>query len=310
MSRNQLLFAFACSALAGTGCKKSGGPTGGGGGGWLIGDSGLMANIQSDDDVGRYDLGSTEHLSAIACRNAGEAWVVGQNATLLYTADGGQNWEAQVVPTTANLRTVATQDGGDVFIAGDGTFLVTSDVGTTWRDVGDGRTSFRSLSAATFDGGVFALAEDGGLWKYTDGVLARRTTLPGARAVHQSIGGDIVMAAGSGIYKSMNGGATFQALTVDPALVFDDIRVNLDGSATAVGEGGVIANIDSFGTVSIQYASDKSLHTLHIHHDSMGYAAGDDGEVLVTYDLGLTWRPGPNVGGTVRGVDAIGFGHR
>lgn len=310
MSRNQLLFAFACSALAATGCKKSGGPTGGGGGGWLIGDSGLMANIQGEEAVGQYDLGSTEHLSAIACRNAGEAWVVGQNATLLYTADGGQEWEAHVVPTTAHLRTVATQDSGPVFIAGDGTFLVTSDTGTTWRELGDGVTSFRSMSAASFDGSLLALSEDGGLWKYADGVLTRRTTLLGARAVHQSIGGDIVMAAGSGIYKSMNGGATFQALAVDPTLLFDDIRVNLDGSATAVGEGGVVATIDRFGTVSIQFASDKSLHTLHIHHDSTGYAAGDDGEVLITYDLGLTWRPGPNVGGNVRGVDAIGFGHR
>jgi photosystem II stability/assembly factor-like uncharacterized protein len=249
-------------------------------------------------------------LSAIACRNAGEAWIAGHNATLLYTNDGGDTWEAQVVPTTANLRTVATQDSGPVFIAGDGMFLVTSDTGTTWRDLGDGRTSYRAMSAAYFDSTVLALSDDGGLWKYAEGVLTRRTTLPGARAVHQSIGGDIVMAAGSGIYKSTNGGATFQPLAVDPSLIFEDIRVNLDGSATAVGIDGVVANIDRFGTVSIQHAGDKSLHTLHIHHDSTGYAAGDDGQVLITYDLGQTWRQGPNVGGTVRGVDAIGFGHR
>jgi photosystem II stability/assembly factor-like uncharacterized protein len=258
MSRNQLLFACALSAVAATGCKKSGGPTGGGGGGWLIGDSGLMANIQGEDAVGWYDLGSTEHLSAIACRNAGEAWVAGHNATLLYTNDGGDTWEAQVVPTTANLRTVATQDSGPVFIAGDGMFLVTSDTGTTWRDLGDGRTSYRAMSAAYFDSTVLALSDDGGLWKYAEGVLTRRTTLPGARAVHQSIGGDIVMAAGSGIYKSTNGGATFQPLAVDPSLIFEDIRVNLDGSATAVGIDGVVANIDRFGTVSIQHAGDKS----------------------------------------------------
>ncbi len=311
MFTKQFLFAFACAALAVPGCKKSGGGGGGGGGGWLVGDSGLMANIHGEEPVGDYDLGATEQLNAIACRYAGEAWVVGQRGTLLYTNDGGEDWEAQSVPTGANLRTLATQDNGPVFIGGDGTFLVTTDTGATWRDLGDGATSFRSVSASTFlDGGVFAVSEDGGVWKYTDGVLARRTTLAGARSVHQSIGGDIVMTAGAGIYKSTNSGATFQPLAVDPSLVFDDIRVNTDGSATAVGANGAIANIDAFGGVTIQYVGDKSLHTLHIHHDTTGYAAGDDGQVLVTHDLGLTWRIGPNVGRTVRGVDEIGYGHR
>jgi photosystem II stability/assembly factor-like uncharacterized protein len=305
-----VLFACACTALAATGCKKSGGPTGGGGGGWLVGDSGLMVNIHDDQPVGGYELGETEQLNAIACRYAAEAWVVGQNATVLYTIDGGLEWEAQLVPTTAHLKTLATQDDGPVFIGGDGAFLVTKNTGISWTDYGDGITSWRSMSAAHGKTGVLALSEDGGLWQFDNDVLVRRTTLDGARAVHQSTAGDIVMAAGSGIYRSTNGGATFQPLTVDPGLVFDDIRVNADGTAVAVGEYGVIANIDAHGAVSIQYAGDKSLHTLHIHHDTTGYTAGDDGQVLITDDLGLTWRVGPNVGRTVRGVDEIGFGHR
>lgn len=304
-----VLFACACAALAATGCKKSGGPTGGGGG-WLVGDQGLMVNIHDDTPVGDYDLGSSEQLSAIACRYAAEAWVVGDNATVLYTISGGVDWEAQTVPTRAHLRTLATQDDGPVFIGGDGAFLVTENTGLSWRDHGDGVTRWTSMSAAHARPGVLALSDDGGLWQYADGVLARRTTLAGARALHQSSAGDIVMAAGAGIYRSTNGGATFQPLTVDPSVIFEDIRVNADGSAVAVGEYGAIANIDTVGRVSIQYVGDKSLHTLHIHHDTTGYAAGDDGQVLITDDLGLTWRVGPNVGRTVRGVDEIGFGHR
>jgi photosystem II stability/assembly factor-like uncharacterized protein len=263
-----------------------------------------------DDPVGSYDLGASEQLNAIACRYAGEAWVVGQNATLLYTSDGGEEWTAQVVPTSAHLKTLATQDDGPVFIGGEGTFLVTSDTGQTWTDLGDGVTSFRSMSAAYAKSGVLALSEDGRLWEYDAGTLTQRTTLPGARAVHQATSGDVIMTAGRGIVRSTNGGATWHQLAVDPSIVFDDIRVMDDGSGVAVGESGAIANIDAAGGVTIQYAGTASLHTIHIHHDTTGYAAGDDGQVLVTDDSGLTWRIGPNVGRTVRGVDEIGFGHR
>ena len=87
MTRIQVAVMFvACVAAAG--CKKKG-DGGGGGGGWLIGNAGLMANIHDDTLVGEYELGSTENLNAIACRYQAEAWVVGDNATVLYTSDGG-----------------------------------------------------------------------------------------------------------------------------------------------------------------------------------------------------------------------------
>lgn len=302
-----ILLVGTCAVVAGAGCKKSGG--GGGGGGWLVGDSGLMVNVQGGEAVGDYDLGATEQLSAIACRYAGEAWVAGERGTLLYTDDGGDTWGAVAVPTTADLRAIATQDNGPVFVGGDGTFLVTLD-GSTWRDLGDGATRFRSLSAAWGLDGALAVSEDGGVWRYRDGVLARHVVLPGARAVHQSFGGDLVLAAGHGLWRSINGGATFEPLAVDERYVFDDVSVDVDGSAVAVGAGGAIANIDRFGGVTVQRVGTADLHTVHIHHDTSGYAAGDGGVVLVTSDRGTTWRNGVDVGRTVRGVDEIGLGHR
>lgn len=307
MLRTQLL--VACTAVLAIGCKKSG-TGGGGGGGWLVGEAGLMVNIDDGKPQGAYELGSDEQLNAIACRGLTEAWVVGAHGTVLHTSDAGEEWEAIGVPTSAQLRSLATLDAGPVLIGGDGTFLVTTDAGASWTDYGDGRTSFRSLVGSNETSRVLALSDDGGLWTFEAGVLARRTTLLGARAVHEATAGDIVMTAGSGITRSLNAGATWEPLAVDPDLVWNDIRVNADGSAVAVGNDGAIANIDASGRVSVQYVGDASLYTLHTHHNAVGYAAGDDGVVLVTEDVGSTWRFGPNVGRSVLGVDEIGLGHR
>src|SRR5258706_10954608 len=124
-----------CVALAATGCKKSTGPTGGGGGGgWLVDSSGRMFNVHDDLTISGYATSFDVALNGIACRGPGEAWVVGNTGTLLYTNDGGRAWDVQAVPTSADLRTLATQDDGPVFVAGAGTFLESDDTGVTWRE--------------------------------------------------------------------------------------------------------------------------------------------------------------------------------
>jgi photosystem II stability/assembly factor-like uncharacterized protein len=309
------LVAFVCIAMAAAACKKSGGTGGGGGGGgWLVGSSGLMENLDANGKLGAgYDLGASQQLNSIACRYQGEAWVAGAQGTLLYTRDAGATWAAQAVPATGDLRAIATQDAGPVFVVGDGAFLVSSDTGATWQSLGDAHTLFRSVAAAQQGDTVLAIAGDGGLWQYA-GSLAQLTTLSGARTVAVSPDGDTALAAGHGLWRSVDAGHSWQALVVDPALVFDDVRVGEDGTAVAVGSGGAIAMIAASGAVAVQHAGTADLHALHIADpdsvDATGYAAGDGGAVWITHDAGLTWLAGPNVGRTVLGVDEIGFGHR
>jgi photosystem II stability/assembly factor-like uncharacterized protein len=310
--------AVICIALAAVGCKKTGGTGGGGGGGgWLVGSSALMENVGEDGKIDRgYTLADAMQLNGIACRYAGEAWVVGERGTLLYTSDGGTTWTAQAVPVTGALRAVATQDAGPVFIAGDGAFLVTTDTGATWTQLADATQSFRAVAAAQEGTTVLALSADGGLWSYADAAspLARRVTLDGARAIAVSPDGNTAMVAGRGIARSFDGGTSWTQLAVDPAFAFDDVRLNEDGSAVAVGAGGAIANIDASGAVTVQHVGTADLHALHIADadaaDATGFAAGEGGQVLITHDGGATWALGPNLGRTVYGVDEIGIGHR
>lgn len=306
--------------LAAVGCKKtSGTPTGGGGGGgWLVGSTALMANVGEDGKLGTgYELGSTMQLNGIACRYSGEAWVVGEQGTLLYTNDGGTTWSQQEVPATGDLRGVATQDFGPVFVVGNGAFLVTQDTGATWTELATAQTQFRAVAAAQEGANVLAVSDDGGLWQYDAGALTRRTTIAGAHAVALSSDGNLALLAGSGLYRSADGGATWAQLAVDPSITFDDVRIADDGSAVAVGNGGAIATIDVNGAVSVQHVGTADLHALHIAASDSGdsatgtgFAAGDGGQVLITHDAGATWALGPNLARTVYGVDEIGLGHR
>jgi len=302
--------------VASGGCKKSG--SGGGGGGWLVGTSGLMLNVRADGAASGYAAPSTETLNGIACRYSGEAWVVGDRGTLLYTDDAGASWRPQAVPTTANLRALATQNYGPVFVAGDGVFLTSTDTGAHWTSLGDGRANFRAVAAAQEAETVLAVSDDGALWSYEHSKLVRRGTFAGARTVAVSADGQTAVLAGDNLLaRSTDGGRTWTALAASERVRYDDVRVDEAGQAVAVGTGGAIAHIASDGKVAMQHVGTADFHTVHIAelgesdgYDTVGFVAGDGGQVWITRDGGWTWSQGPNAGQTVLGVDQIGDGHR
>jgi photosystem II stability/assembly factor-like uncharacterized protein len=309
--------AFLCVGLSLVtvgGCKKSGG--GGGSGNWLVGTSGLMVNVQTDGAASGYDLASTETLNAIACRFQDEAWAVGNHATLLYTSDAGASWKAQPVPTTADLRALATQNTGPIFVAGNGVFLTSNDAGRNWTSLSDGSVNFRSVAAAQDGQTVLAVSEDGKLFSFENQQLVARGSFAGARVVAVSTDGRTAFLAGDNMFaKSVDAGRTWAQLTSPENVVFDDIRVDDAGAATAVGQHGTIAHIASDTTIAMQHIGDANLHTLHIaplgdDYENIGVTAGDDGAVFMTFDGGWSWEQGPNVGATVLGADQIGDGHR
>lgn len=299
-----------CVALAtAVGCKKKGG----GGGGWLVGEQGLMVNVQDDGTLGEgYDLGASETLNAIACRYLDEAWVVGDTGTLLYTSDAGASWDAHDLGTTANLRALATQDAGPVFIAGDGVFLTSVPEFATgkaqWQQLSDGTARFRSIAAAQRATTVLAVSDDGQVWSYANGELAKTHWVEGARAVAVSPNGLNAIVVGNGASRTSDGGQTWTL--VDTNRIYNAARIDDNGDAVAVGSNGTVAKIDLENRVLLQNIGTDELQTLHVlGYSKRGYAAGNGGQTWITDDGGWTWAHGPNVGRTVLGVDEIGDGH-
>ena len=339
----RLHLSLLCVALAGFGCKKDSTPTGtgtgtgagtgtgtgsgtgsgtgtgtgkGGGGSWLVGDGTMLAHVGDDSSVGFGAAPIADvQLNGIACRYQGEAWVVGDGGTLLYTNDAGTTWTPQQIPTTADLRTLATQDDGPVFVAGDGTFLESDDTGATWRELGDGVATFRSVAAAQDGGTVLAVSDDGGLWSFDGAAIARTATLTGAHAVAVSPDGMLALVVGEqAMWRSTDAGVTWTALDVVQTATFDDVRLDQDGNGVAVGAAGAVALVDDAGTITMTHVGTADLHTIHIGGwgsvGSTGFTAGDGGQVYITQDGGWNWTIGPNLGHTVYGVDSIGEGHR
>jgi photosystem II stability/assembly factor-like uncharacterized protein len=289
---------------------------GGGGGGWLVGKAGLVSSVNDDGKVGTTLTEGDDQLNAIACRYVGEAWVAGDNGTVLYTNDGGSNWSVQTVPTASNLRSVATQDSGPVFIVGDGVFLTTSNTGKTWTSLGNGSTSFVSVATAQEAATVLAVDSNGGVWSYdeTTGALAQRTTVAGASAVAISPTGQQAVLVGAGVWLSSDGGVTWTAVSAaSPTLALTAVSIDDDGNAVAVGAAGAIASFNFTGSFSVQHLGTAGFNALHIADpddtDRTGYAVGEGGVVYITHDSGTTWELGPNVGKTVYGVDVVGLGH-
>jgi photosystem II stability/assembly factor-like uncharacterized protein len=114
--------------------------------------------------------------------------------------------------------------------------------------------------------------------------------------------------------RTSDGGRSWTPLAGGTAR-FDDVRIDDNGNAVAVGSAGTIAHVSADGHVALQQFGSADLHTIHIGADedgdrATGFAAGAGGQVWVTLDAGETWREGPNVGRTVLGLDQIGSLHR
>ncbi|HVK73571.1 MAG TPA: hypothetical protein VM734_09630 [Kofleriaceae bacterium] len=318
--KQSLLFTGACAALVlASGCdkKKTGGGGGGGGGAWLVGQDGLMADL---DVLGRmgdgYDLDSEHDLLGIVCRGLDTAFVVGELGTFLRTFDGGATWDVVDLATTRTLRSVATSGPSTVYVAGDGILVMSPDSGRTFTSLPvDPSTSWLAVASGHGSDGALALDAGGQVWRYDAEfrTMGAVTSLTDARVVAMSHDGARAVVAGNGrtLLRSEDAGRSWRQIDLGRELDLYDAWVTQAGDTVAVGAGGVIARVDIGGAVVISEVGSGALRAVHVNAQGRGLAAGDDGEVLSTTDGGRTWSPLPvALSGTVFGVDEVaGDGH-
>jgi photosystem II stability/assembly factor-like uncharacterized protein len=309
-----IVLSVALTALGG--CKKKGGGTGGGGGGaWLVGADGEMVNVQGDGTLGEgYSLGVDDDLLAITCRGLDTAFVAGENGTLLRTFDGGESWESLDLGTSATLRDVAAAHSDLVYVAGDDGIWLSRDSGDSWSELPDGDRLWRSIATHGDGGTALALADDGSVWRWTEGSngLAQATSQPGARALAISHDGRYAAIAGDNgaLAVSSDGGLTWAPHPTGTAVDLHAVWVTSTGQLLAVGDAGTVVVLQDDG-ISVETPGTGTLRAVHLNGQGVGLAAGDGGEVLATDDGGLTWSVlDLGVSSVIYGLDEIdGAGH-
>jgi photosystem II stability/assembly factor-like uncharacterized protein len=289
------------AALLATGCKKKGG-----GGAWLVGQDGLMANVEADGTLGEgYDLGGTDDLLGIGCRGDEVAFVVGEGGTALRTYDTGVTWEATDVGTAVALRDVAVA-WELLYVAGDDGLRVSTDDGDGWTMLAGSERAWRTISTTDTGALALALADDGSVWRWDGVTLTQASSLAGARAAMLSHDGRFAAVAGDAgaLAISDDGGVTWTAVDTGTTADLHAVWSGTHGEVLAAGAAGTIVRLAD-GVVTVSTPATATLRAVHIH-DGVGHAAGDGGEVLVTHDGGASWDVlAVAVAGTVYDLDDI-----
>ena len=159
------------------------------------------------------ESGTNASLTDVEVADRSQAWISGENGTVLWSEDAGETWQSANTGTTVALSAISfAPDGVSGVVVGDaGTVLMSSDGGRTWRSVYDGEGALRDVEFAGVSG-VWAVGESG-------------------TALH-----------------SRDGGATWSNMDVGASAEANLLDVAFDGSAGAItGEGGFVATTDDGG---------------------------------------------------------------
>lgn len=273
------------------GCRKKGPEAGGEQGGvWLVGQRGLLASAHLDGSLTDHELGIGDDLLDVACRGSDSVFVVGARGTFLRTFDGGAEWETIELGTRGALRSVAAASREYVVVAGDEGLFLSADSGTTWSTLATG--AFSSVAVDLSGDVVMALDRSGTVWREDRSASLRPVfASAGAEALAMSAGGEraVVLMPGNVLWATADGGVHWQPVELGGTQMLRSAQLAPDGSIVAVGDDGVVVQIDTGHQVTVHRPVRSRLAAVHLAASGTGYAAGEEGRLVQTLDGGLTW---------------------
>ena len=211
-----------------------------------------------------------------------EAWIVGKDATILHTTDGGDSWD--IVSSTSELRAVHFYDDQLGWAVGlSGSVLHTNDGGTTWKSQNSGDV-FELF-------GVGFVDENKGYIVGSNAALVE--TLDGGKTWHGvSDPGD--EGHGTAQRIQFEGIMSWRSAMGSYAMSF-----GAPTHAWAVGETGRVMHTNDSGQTWVGQDIDpmmtgagfNNLYGVHFINANVGWVVGDAGTIAKTTDGGLSWTP-------------------
>ena len=259
--------------------------------GWLVGQGGTMRSINTGGQVAAHATVTSADLHSLTCVGIHDAWAVGASGTILYTHNGGANWNAQSSHTSVTLRGVSFTTLQHGVVVGDaGTVLLTDDAGAHWSSVAVASGADLhavKLSANGSDGAAVGSAGTV-LWTTTAG--AAWSTLGAGTdtlySVDMNSSGAAVAVGANGAAFALSASHARPLMWASPA-TFYSTRLLPDGSFIAVGTGGTMAHsgIMAGAPYALTSATSQDLHAVMVANpayngDSGILVAGANGTIL------------------------------
>jgi photosystem II stability/assembly factor-like uncharacterized protein len=289
---------------------------------WVAGVGGVVARSRDYGRTwSGLDRDQTVSIHAIA-RTATGLLCVGSNGQALLGAGDASLWRTTATGTTAHLRAVAVLGSYAWAVGDESTVVVSADGGEGWRQVAGPAGDKRLYGACAALGRVWVVGERGLLASSGDGGTTWVAASPQSDDLHCiTFEGEHGWAGGGGrlgderavMLRSQDGGGSWSQVELPVwgsvrALDFVDASrgwaVALDwGEDGDVRSGAILATSDGGRSWTVQARAPEALTSLSMSDDTNGWAFGENGMALQTEDGGVTWitrRVGTNT--AVRGV--------
>jgi photosystem II stability/assembly factor-like uncharacterized protein len=205
--------------------------------------------------------------------NSREGLAIGRNGSYVKTRDGGLTWTDVAQPGATGWRRMQFLPGSDLgwVISGSGTLFKSTDRGATWL------SPVAATSATVPYASDFHLIDAKSGWAVTP--YPSHTT------------------QGSGIYKTVDGGNSWQAVTAASSIeglatvrfadASNGVAMGPPGVAYATTDGGVTWRARPTGT-------DQRVNRVTFANANLAVAVGQGGLVLRSTDRGQTWQRVPS----------------
>ena len=268
-----------------------------------VGDRGVI--LISRDGLKWQQLPSPVHatLTAVSFADAQTGWVVGHDATILHTRDGGQTWSLQQFQPEGSkpLLGVLALDAQRAYAVGAyGLFLATTDGGASWSPVDapalleDGRHLNALIRLG--NGELFVAGETGLVGVSADGAEWKRLTLPYEGSLFGALPrgdkGALVFGLRGNVYASddVRGGQWVKVETQTVQSMFGGAALP-SGEIVLVGADGEILLLSAAGVIR------KARGPKDEHSFGSGTLSGvlpRNGELLLVGETGISrLKPGP-----------------
>jgi len=256
--------------------------------GWAIavGERGHVLISEDDGESWRQvEMPTRATLTGVHFRNRQQGWIVGHDATILRTRDGGRTWDRVYhdPEEESPLFDIWFMDDENGFAVGAyGLFLLTSDGGSTWTRgaVSDYDDFHLHHIARSGTGRIYIAAEAGTIYRSDDegrSWISLPSPYRGSFFGTLPLEGDALLLFGlrGHLFRSEDAGQTWKAIDTGIVALLNRGRYLRDGRVLVVGhEGSLLFSDDGGRSFTLQPQADRQALATAIE-------TGDGGLILI-----------------------------